>query len=276
MTDTCSFSYTHVLIFLNLLVFSDKFINTSNVIFCSRKHTPGDKSFVSNGYGAPVTLSNLLYAGNGFGFHKASSTATHSVKMGFEDIFHHTQTMSRSFSEVDLEFQLGKLRGSSNAAIRFPSWNPGDKLLQALRELVSESHGVLEEGWRVELKQSLSGYEPYAVYRSPDGKTFDSVFEVASYLGLHNSMNAKVEGVPPQERLPLQRKRKSTRFSFSNGFSGNNESLTSGYSNEFSCGSQGLEKSMSKSAVIKVTDDQTDEKASSASDQTNVSCPIIL
>ncbi|GKV07676.1 hypothetical protein SLEP1_g19422 [Rubroshorea leprosula] len=239
-----------------------------------RKHTPVDKSFVSNGCGAPVTLSNLVYAGNGFGFHKASSTATHSVKMGFEEIFHHTQTMSRSFNELDLEVQLGKLRGNSNAAIRFPSWNPGDKLLQALRELVSESHGVLEEGWRVELKQSLSGYEPYAVYRAPDGKTFDSMFEVASYLGLHNSMNAKVEGARPQERLPLQRKRKSTRFSFSNGFSENNESLTSGYSNEFSCGTQGLEKSMCKSAMIKVTDGETDEKASSASEQTNNGLPV--
>lgn len=68
--------------------------------------------------------------------------------------------------------------------------------MQDLREFVSERHGVLEEGWRVELKHSMSSCELYAVYCAPDGKTFDSMFDVACYLGLmsnYNLMDAEIK-----------------------------------------------------------------------------------
>ncbi|XVF16441.1 hypothetical protein REPUB_Repub10bG0031000 [Reevesia pubescens] len=244
-----------------------------------RKHTLGDNSFVGNGFGAPLTYSNFMYAGNGFGFQKASGIVTHAVKVGFEDVLHHTRTRDRGFDEVDLGFPLGRLRSNNNTAIRFPSRNPSDIFLQALREFVSERHGVLEEGWRVELKHSMSSCEIYAVYCAPDGKTFDSVFDVACYLGLmsnYNSMDAEIKrgGASLQERLHLPRKRKSTRFSIANDFPESKEILINGYDKEFSCDGQGVEKYGNKSCIMKVTEAMQDEKGSSGSEQTNDGLPV--
>ncbi|XP_022739845.1 methyl-CpG-binding domain-containing protein 9-like isoform X2 [Durio zibethinus] len=245
-----------------------------------RKHTPNDNSFVGNGFGAPLTYSNSLYAGNGFGFPKACGIVTHTVKVGFEDILHHKRTRDKSFAEEDLGFPLGRLMGNNNTAIRFPSRNPSDIFLQALREFVSERHGVLEEGWRVELRHSMSSCELYAVYCAPDGKTFDSVFDVACYLGLmsnYKSMDTEIkhEGASLQERLHLPRKRKSTRFSIANGFPENKESLISGYCKEFfSCDGQEVEMYANKSCTMKATEAVQDEKGSSGSEQTNDGLPV--
>lgn len=216
---------------------------------------------------------NSLYAGNGFGSQKASRIVTHAVKVGFEDIFHRMRTRDRSFDEVDLGSPLGALRNSSNTAIRFPSQNPGDVFLQRLREFVSERHGVLEEGWRVELKHSMN-CDLYAVYCSPDGKTFDSVFDVASYLGLnlnHNPMDAEIKCVGASLQERLSRKRKSTRFSIASGFPENKESLISGYCKDIACDGQILEKYANKSCIMKVTEAVQDEKGSSGSERINVS-----
>lgn len=156
-----------------------------------RKHTLGDNSFGANPYGAPVTYSNF-YNGNAVGFQKASGVLTHAVRVGFEDILNHTQSLTRSFEE-------------------------------ALRDFISERRGVLEEGWRVEFRQSVSSSELYAVYCAPDGKIFDSVYEVACYLGLTSGHNA-VESEPRNERSlpslggPLSRKKKSARTQVANGF----------------------------------------------------------
>ncbi|KAA3455958.1 methyl-CpG-binding domain-containing protein 9 [Gossypium australe] len=243
-----------------------------------RQHTAGDNSFVGNRLGAPLTCMNSLYAGNGFGSQKASRIVTHAVKVGFEDLFHRMRTRDRSFDEVNLGSPLGSLRNSSNTAIRFPSRNPSDIFLQRLREFVSERHGVLEEGWRVELKHSMS-CDLYAVYCSPDGKTFDSVLDVASYLGLnlnHSPMDAEIkrEGASLQERLHLPRKRKSTRFSIASGFPENKESLISGYCKDFACDGQILEKYANKSCIMKVTEAVQDEKGSSGSERINDRLPV--
>ncbi|XVF60333.1 hypothetical protein PTKIN_Ptkin08bG0036600 [Pterospermum kingtungense] len=258
---------------------SDGDVDSEEIQEILRKHTPGDNSFVGNGLGAPLTYSNFFYAGNGFGFPKASGIVTHAVKVGFEDILHPTRTRDRSFDELDLGFPLGQMRNSSNTAIRFPSRNPSDIFLQALREFVSERHGVLEEGWRVELKRSVSSCEPYAVYCAPDGKTFDSVFDVACHLGLmsnYNSMDAEIkrEGASLQERSHLPRKRKSSRFSIANGYPENKESLVSGYSKEFSCDGQIVEKYANKSRIMRVTEVMQDEKGSFGSQQINDGFPV--
>ncbi|MED6158579.1 hypothetical protein PIB30_034002 [Stylosanthes scabra] len=157
----------------------------------SRKHTLGDNSFGANPFGAPITCSNY-YNGNTFGFQKASGVVTHAVRVGFEDMLNHTQSMTRCFEE-------------------------------ALRDFISERRGVLEEGWRVEFRQSMNSSELYAVYCAPDGKIFDSVYEVACYLGLtsgYNSMESEVRNdrsVASSGGTHLSRKRKSTR-NLSNGF----------------------------------------------------------
>ncbi|KAE9612723.1 putative histone acetyltransferase chromatin regulator PHD family [Lupinus albus] len=148
-----------------------------------RKQTVG-----ANPFGAPFAYSNL-HNGSDFGFQKASGVVTHAVSVGFEDMINHTQSLARSFEK-------------------------------GLRDFISERHGVLEEGWGVEFRQSVSGSEVYAVYRAPDGKVFDSLYEVACYLGLtsgYNSMECKIRNERSGSPQP-SRKRKSTKMPVANGF----------------------------------------------------------
>ncbi|CAL9014589.1 unnamed protein product [Prunus brigantina] len=236
-----------------------------------RKHTPGGNSFGGNPFGAPVTYSNFLYPGNGFGLEKASSVMTHTVKVGFEDILHHTQTMGGSFEEVDLRFPLGKHRSSNNASIRIPSRSPSEIFLQALKDFVSERHGVLEEGWHVEFKESVGNCEPYLVYRAPNGKTFDSVYEVAYYLGLMpncNSVGSEIrrEGsLSNTEKTYLPRKRKS-RLLYTNGLAENKELSSNGLSMEASACGLGNN--------VKLTEVGAEENGCIGSQQNNEGLPV--
>ncbi|TKY50406.1 Methyl-CpG-binding domain-containing protein 9 [Spatholobus suberectus] len=187
-----------------------------------RKHTLGDNSFGANPFGASVTYPNF-YNGNAIGFQKASGVVTHAVRVGFEDILNHTQSITRSFEEVHKDFPLGIHSSSNNTAIRIPSRSPNEMFLQALRDFISERRGVLEEGWRVEFRQSVSSSELYAVYCAPDGKIFDSVYEVACFLGLTSGCNSIESELRSERSLPslggpLSRKRKSTRTPVANGF----------------------------------------------------------
>ncbi|XP_019428002.1 PREDICTED: methyl-CpG-binding domain-containing protein 9-like [Lupinus angustifolius] len=153
-----------------------------------RKHTVGDNSFGANPFGAPVAYSNL-HNGSALGFQKASGVVTHAVRVGFEDIINHTQSFSRSFEE-------------------------------GLRDFISERRGVLEDGWGVEFRQSVITSEVYAVYRAPDGKVFDSLYEVACYLGLtsgYNSMEPEIRNERSGGPQP-SRKRKSTKTAVANAY----------------------------------------------------------
>ena len=170
-----------------------------------------------------MTCSNY-YNGSAFGFQKASGVVTHAVRVGFEDILNHTQSMTRCFEEVYTDFPIGIHSSSNNIAIRTPSRSPNEIFLQALRNFISERRGVLEEGWRVEFRQSMNSSELYAVYCAPDGKIFDSVYEVACYLGLTSGYNSMESDVRNDRSLPSlfgthpSRKRKSTRNPVVNGF----------------------------------------------------------
>lgn len=200
-----------------------------HLFFGFRNHTPGGNSFGGNPFGAPVTYSNFLYSGNGFGCHKASGIVTNTVKVGLEDILHHSQIMGKSFEEVDLNSTLGRCRSSNNMAVRLPS---SEIFLQALRDFVSERHGVLDEGWRVEFKQPTGSCDLYPVYCAPDGKTFDTVYEVACYLGLMSNYNSKqpgLESLSVPEKASLPRKRKATRCPITNGFAESKEAFMGGH-----------------------------------------------
>ena len=232
----------HKLLFLDFL----SLYLVVTFIFDFRKHTLGGNSFGGNPFGAPVTYSNFLCSGNGFGFQKPSGLVTHTVKVGFEDILHRTHTMGKSFEEVDLSFPVGRCRSSNNTGIKLSSPSTSDIFLQALRDFVSEKHGELEEGWHVELQQSGS-CELYAVYCAPDGKTFDSVYEVACYLGLMSKYSSKEperrsEGCfSISERTNLPRKRKARRFGITNGVAENRETSMGGYYKELSSNGPSIE-----------------------------------
>ncbi|GFY87180.1 methyl-CPG-binding domain 9 [Actinidia rufa] len=164
-----------------------------NVRVPHQNHIPDDHSFGGN---CVVTHSNSLHVGNGFGFRKASGIVRH-VRSCFEDILHNGHSFAGSFKEVELNPVLGKLRNSNHTGTRQAPQNPSEMYLQALREFICERHGVLEEGWCVESKPSVGSGEIHVVYHAPDGKTFDSMHDVACYLGLmsnNNSVESKVKG----------------------------------------------------------------------------------
>ncbi|KAK7368384.1 hypothetical protein VNO80_10409 [Phaseolus coccineus] len=164
-------------------------VNPSFLPLHKRKHTLGDNYFGANPFVALVTYSNF-YNGNATGFQKASGGLTHADRVGFEDILNHTQSITRRFEEVCTDFPLRIHSSSNNMAIIIPCRSPNKIFLQALKDFISEQRGVLEEGWRVEFRQSVSSTELYAVYCAPDGKIFDYVYEVACYLGLMSGFNS--------------------------------------------------------------------------------------
>ncbi|XP_061353751.1 methyl-CpG-binding domain-containing protein 9 isoform X2 [Gastrolobium bilobum] len=223
-----------------------------------RKHTPGDNSFGANPFGAPVTYSNF-YNGSAFGFQKASGVVTHAVRVGFEDILNHTQSMSKSFEEVYMNFPLG-IHSNNNTAIRIPSQSPNEIFLQALRDFISERRGVLQEGWRVEFRQSLSSSELYAVYCAPDGKIFDSVYEVACYLGLTSGYNSMESEIRNERSLPsvggphLCRKRKSTRTPVANGFAEKWGTLTNSNCKDLPSDCLGVECANARGNILEVAE----------------------
>eukprot|EP00257_Ricinus_communis_P015651 XP_015573615.1 methyl-CpG-binding domain-containing protein 9 [Ricinus communis] len=225
-----------------------------------RKHALGDNSFSGNTFGAPVAYSNRLYVGNGFGpfdFRKASGLMMKAFKVGVEDILHHAQTVDRSLEEIDLGFPLGRFRSSNSTANKLPSRSPNEILLQGLREFISERHGILDEGWHVELKNSVSGCEVFVAYCSPDGKTFGSMAEVACYLGLTPSTRS--DGSPSlQERLHLPKKRKTKRFSLANGYAETKQALINGYHKGLLSNGQSIEIGDSKFG--KVTEANMEEE----------------
>ncbi|GAV72561.1 Bromodomain domain-containing protein/PHD domain-containing protein/MBD domain-containing protein/FYRN domain-containing protein/FYRC domain-containing protein, partial [Cephalotus follicularis] len=236
-----------------------------------RKHSAGDDSFGGNAFGGPVRCSNFMYTGNGFGFQKDGGVMAHAINLGLDDIMHHTHIVGENLEEIDLGFLPG--RHCSSAAGRFQSRNPSEILLQALREFVSERHGVLDEGWHVELKQSTSSDKLYAVYSAPDGRTFDSVAEVARYLGLTLDNEIKAEGSPLWERLP--KGRKSTIISIGNSFFENKEKLGNGYCKELFSDVKSTEIGADKLGyTVKVTEAVSEDNDWSGSQQTKDGFPV--
>lgn len=203
-----------------------------------RKQSVREDAFHGYTRGGPLLHSNLIYSSNGFGLHKVPGLVAHTARLDFQDVLHHKFSIARSFEDIAYSSQLGRIR-SSHTTFRYPSRNPNE-VLQSLREFVSERHGILEEGWCVEFKQLKNGCESYAVYRAPDGSIFETMSDVACYLGLVSNGNS----VEPEARsddgsslrrngLHLPKRRKITRLPIGNGLIENGGSLISGCNNNF-------------------------------------------
>nr|XP_017257915.1 PREDICTED: methyl-CpG-binding domain-containing protein 9-like isoform X2 [Daucus carota subsp. sativus] len=103
--------------------------------------------------------------------------------MGNEELSQPKDPQIHSLAEFDLRPSSTSLKGSSN---KRPLPRIKKKMcLESLREFICKScGGVLEEGWSVEFKNSRSKDESDVVYCAPDGKKFESMLEVARYIGL--------------------------------------------------------------------------------------------
>ncbi|KMS95784.1 hypothetical protein BVRB_005110 [Beta vulgaris subsp. vulgaris] len=188
--------------------------------------------------GGVRSYPNFVYSSTGIRFPKSSTVVAHTVRLDFQDILHNKRSPVRSFEDIKFSSQLGRLR-SSDTTFRLPSWNSSE-VLQSLREFISERHGVLDEGWRVEFKQSKNGCESYAVYCAPDGKMFETMSDVANYLGLTSNGNpleletrSEFGSASRRNGLHLAKRRKLTKMPVGNGFVENKDKLISGCNNIF-------------------------------------------
>ncbi|KAL2897053.1 Methyl-CpG-binding domain-containing protein 9 [Bienertia sinuspersici] len=229
----------------------------------SRQFCFGDNTFSGNASGCLLSYPNLSYSSNGFGIQKAPTIVAHKLRLDFQDILQNKWSTVRSFDDTKHRSQLG--RHSSGTTFRLPSWNSSE-VLQSLREFVSEKHGILDEGWRVEFKQSKNGCESYAVYCAPDGRVFETMSDVANYLGLASNGNP----LEPEARseygctlrkngLHPPKRRKLTKIPTGNGFMDNKDNLMSGYKDGFFSNLQ-KESFMSKAEnSLKVTEGLQEE-----------------
>lgn len=181
--------------------------------FFSRKHMLASSSCMGNSFENTMTHSSFLSSGRGHASFEASGLMARNAKISMDALGSHT-----------LGFGFPLSLSNSSLPIRFPSVDPSELLLQNLRHFISERHGVLEDGWRVEFKQPLNGYHLCTVYCAPNGKTFNSIQDVACYLGLpvngnYNCMDAEIrnESSVLQERLHMPKRRKTSRWP-NNGF----------------------------------------------------------
>ncbi|CAL0323057.1 unnamed protein product [Lupinus luteus] len=147
------------------------------------------------------TVADNSFGANPFGAPIADSNL-HNMS-AFEDTINHTQSLIKGFEK-------------------------------SLRDFISEWRDELKDGWYVELRQSMSSSEVYAVYCAPDGNVFYSLDEVAFYLGQmsrHNSMESEIrneESGGPQ----TSRKRKSPNSPVPNGFAEKGGTLINSYCND--------------------------------------------
>ncbi|KAG7580253.1 Methyl-CpG DNA binding [Arabidopsis suecica] len=179
----------------------------------SRKHMLASSSCMGNSFDYAMMHSSFSSPGRGLASLEASGLIARNTKMSMDALGSH-----------NLGFGFPLSLNNSSLPMRFPSLDPSELFLQNLRHFISERHGVLEDGWRVEFKQPLNGYQLCAVYCAPNGKTFSSIQDVACYLGLvvngnYSCMDAEIrnESSLLQERLHMPKRRKTSRWP-NNGF----------------------------------------------------------
>lgn len=241
-------------------------------------HAVHDTS-IGNSNNGPVTCSNLLFVGNQFDLMKASGNVTSIVKSGPVDIVQQRHNFGKIIKEEDLRpVFMGRHWAGDYAAHTVPFQNLSDKFLQALREFVFENHGILEDGWRVELFYCQNRCKTFAVYCSPDGNKFESMFDVACHLGLVSNCHSLVpqdrsDGFAlVQNRLHLPKRReKSLIFSRTKDLKECQENLKSSFT-ELSLGMETVDAEACKlRSNLRVAQTKSDETGGYGSSHCKVS-----
>ncbi|KAI0502436.1 hypothetical protein KFK09_017386 [Dendrobium nobile] len=182
----------------------------------------------------------------------------------------------------------GLLLGSSIRS-RYPvnsgtvsSHSQGDIFLCSLRDFVAQKGGCLGDGWHVEFKQSANSSDSYAVYCAPDGRRFESVFDVTRYLGLtFNAQSIEIEkrdavsGLVQRSLPSRRRKRDFSQISTLETSSKNLKSITSNFDREHSSDAEILHPQFScVRNVSRVTDNPPEEMSGSISQSSLVALPV--
>lgn len=118
---------------------------------------------------------------------------------------HHAMASDILVGRNESGFLPGSLR-SNNDSVH--TQHSSEAFLQSLREFIYEQHGVSIEGWRAAVRTSPVNNESYPIYYSPDGKMFESMSDVACFLG---PMSEKNPGTMTSRRKFHSKKRKFSK-----------------------------------------------------------------
>ncbi|XP_047309284.1 methyl-CpG-binding domain-containing protein 9 [Impatiens glandulifera] len=169
---------------------------------------------------AAIQQANFPRTDNGF--LNKTYEVSHSLKAGFQPDVHNGLTRVEGFSANSTTF----------LPIRYPSKDPGELHFKYLADYIHEKGGTLGNGWHVEFIHHEKKPKAYAVYCAPDGSRFESMFEVACYLGLISNKTSfeSFEGSdkygPFQRGLHYNRRQtKSGKISRSQNCRGSSDSM---------------------------------------------------
>lgn len=207
-------------------------------------HSVPGTSSIGNSNNAPVTCPTLLFVGNQCDRTKEPGNVTNVIKSGPVDIVQQRLNFVRTMREVDPHSVfIGRHWTSDYSANRVLFQNQSEKFLQNLREFIFDNHGILEDGWRVEFFYCQNRCKTFAVYCSPDGNKFESMFDVACHLGLVSNCHSLIpqnrnDGFAlARNRLHLHRRRKEPLlFSRTKNLKEYQENSKSSFVGKFSSG----------------------------------------
>lgn len=252
----------------------------SEGLLSNRMHAPGEDSF-SISSSLQTQCSDLGCAGNGSDLGNEPGVETSRLKSVLEDTPHGFTT--RSFEDAVFGSSNGGRSNGNSLTLRASTRKQPEVFLHALREYILEKQGVLGEGWHVEFKQAANGVCAQAIYCSPDGKSFESMSDVACYLGLmSNSFCADIEdstnGIAFLQKGSLMRRRRRkelARLSRANTYSENQDSIRSSCGGEFSSDVEIIEPpSFDIKSDFRVTEAGLQDNGCSRSNHINIELPL--
>lgn len=233
-------------------------------------HAPDEDSFSGISSSVETQSSDLGCPGNVFDPGNEPGMAISTAKSGLEELVPHG-LIARSFEDAASSTPSGG-KPISNITTQ------PEKFLRALREYILERQGVLGEGWYVEFKQTTNNSAD-PIYCSPDGKKFESMPEVAYYLGLVSNCNSmdienRNNGTALLQRgSPMRRRRRKelARLSRVNSLTENQDGIRNLGGAEISSGVETLNPpSCDLKSDNRVTEAGLQEKSCSGSHHLNV------
>jgi len=187
-----------------------------------------DGASSNGGLGGQHSCPSVVQVGNVFDFANHSGIVTETTETSTEAVLHHGLNTSRGFDDLVL---ASSARGRS---VLTSGQVTEDLFLNALRSFILAKGGFLGEGWHVEFIQSPYEYgpKPFALYCAPDGKKFESMYDVADYLGISSGftpveLDERSDGVGSAQRAlpPRRRKKDLARISATSKFTNNQETV---------------------------------------------------
>ena len=185
-----------------------------------------DGASLNGEIGGQHSCPSMVQVGNMFDLANHSGIVTETMQTSTESLLHHGLNASRRFENLVSGFPFRGRPVLTSGQIT------EDLFLNALRSFILAKGGFLGEGWHVEFIQSPYGYgpNPFALYCAPDGKKFESMYDVADYLGISSrftpvELDERSDGVgSAQIALPPRRRKKDlARISATGKFTNNQE-----------------------------------------------------